>query len=40
MYKLKQIECGSTNIRVGSSIFGARQYPPKTEAANEEKKIN
>ena len=23
------IEMGSTNIRVGSTIFGARQYPQK-----------
>ena len=24
-----QIEMGSTNVRVGSTIFGARQYPAK-----------
>jgi len=23
------VEMGSTNVRVGSAIFGARQYPPK-----------
>ena len=23
------IEMGSTNVRVGSTIFGARQYPAK-----------
>src|SRR6218665_2357850 len=25
-----QIHVGSTNVRVGSTIFGARNYPPKT----------
>jgi hypothetical protein len=24
-----QIEMGSTNVRVGSTIFGAREYPKK-----------
>lgn len=28
-----QIEMGSTNIRVGSTIFGARQYPAKAAPA-------
>ena len=37
------IKCGSTNVRVGSSIFGARDYtsketPPKTNTTNEELK--
>ncbi|KAK7485863.1 hypothetical protein BaRGS_00022858 [Batillaria attramentaria] len=27
------IETGSTNVRVGSTIFGARQYPPKPDSA-------
>ena len=27
-----QIEMGSTNVRVGSTIFGARQYPNQAEA--------
>lgn len=26
---LMQIEMGSTNVRVGSTIFGAREYPKK-----------
>eukprot|EP00201_Polytomella_parva_P000217 CAMPEP_0175038698 /NCGR_PEP_ID=MMETSP0052_2-20121109/21_1 /TAXON_ID=51329 ORGANISM="Polytomella parva, Strain SAG 63-3" /NCGR_SAMPLE_ID=MMETSP0052_2 /ASSEMBLY_ACC=CAM_ASM_000194 /LENGTH=277 /DNA_ID=CAMNT_0016300165 /DNA_START=71 /DNA_END=904 /DNA_ORIENTATION=+ len=26
----RAIACGSTNVRVGSSIFGARAYPPKS----------
>jgi len=26
---LFQIEMGSTNVRVGSTIFGAREYPAK-----------
>ena len=35
------IKCGSTNVRVGSSIFGARDYaskdsPPVTNTTNEE----
>ena len=35
------IKCGSTNVRVGSSIFGARDYssketPPMTNTINEE----
>ena len=24
-----QIEVGSTNVRIGSTIFGAREYPKK-----------
>lgn len=28
MYYFAQVEAGSTNVRVGSTIFGARQYPP------------
>merc|ERR1712228_541863 len=27
------IKCGSTNVRVGSSIFGARDYAPKDSPA-------
>ena len=28
------IRMGSTNVRVGSSIFGARNYPSKTEISD------
>lgn len=29
---LLQIEMGSTNIRIGSTIFGPRVYPKKNES--------
>ncbi len=32
-YAAPQIEMGSTNIRVGSTIFGAREYPNRAPAA-------
>lgn len=32
-YFVAQVEAGSTNVRVGSTIFGARQYPPSDSNA-------
>ena len=32
-YFVAQVEAGSTNVRVGSTIFGARQYPPSQSNA-------